>query len=215
VLFGARFTAAKSSFEQKAMTRPAQLPLLLSVIIVGMNLMGCAQPTPVDTPTPGVTPLSSPIHLTRTAEAAAVQTIEAALAAEEPPPAAVEGVTPGDVEATAQALAHLYVAQTAQAMPTVARTATATSWPATPIIIVVTATPVPATDTSLTPTLTQAEREAQVAGCGCARATVIRSSPTELSNHLTLTAHWRNGGASPTTSEVRSSSPKTVRAGGI
>lgn len=100
------------------MTRTAKLTLLLSTIsamAIGMSLTSCLPSPGVGIPAATEQPVA--IHLTRTAEAAAVQTIEAALA---------EGARGVDVEATAQALAHLYATQTAEAMPTATRTPTAT-----------------------------------------------------------------------------------------
>ena len=139
-------------------THTTQLALsvgMIMVAVIGMSLMSCV-PTP-SVSTPAATEQPVVIHLTRTAEAAAVQTIEAALA-EKARPAI-------DVEATARALADVYTAQTVQAMRTAVRTATATSHPPTTtpvlltptrIIFVVTATP---TDTPIarTPTPTPAQ----------------------------------------------------------
>ena len=60
--------------------RIAFFVIMVSAMIVGMSLMGCV---PGGTPPPTAAPESlAAAHLTRTAEAAAVQTIEAALAAE-------------------------------------------------------------------------------------------------------------------------------------
>ena len=60
------------------MTRTAQLALLIGVTMVGMSLMSCAVVTSVPTV---VREEPVPAHVTRTAEAAAVQAIETALAA--------------------------------------------------------------------------------------------------------------------------------------
>lgn len=72
------------------MTRTVQFASLLCLIISGINLVACGQPAPEADPL-------SPVHPTRTAEAAAVETIEAALAAEEatpkPPPSIIIVVT--------------------------------------------------------------------------------------------------------------------------
>lgn len=147
-----------------------QLTLLLSAIIAGMYLMGCGQPAPAGDVTPEAASPLPPTHLTRTAEAAAVLTIEAALSAEGPTPEATEAAQPVNLEAAARALAQLYGTRTAQAIPTATRPPTATPRPPTPVVIVVTATPEPATNTPIppptlvppTPTLTRDEREAQV-----------------------------------------------------
>lgn len=92
------------------------LIVMIGVMVIGMSLISCVPSPYVGTPATTEQPVA--IHLTRTAEAAAIQTIEAALA-EKARPAV-------DLEATAQALAHLYATQTGEAMLTVTHTPTAT-----------------------------------------------------------------------------------------
>ena len=120
------------------MTRTAKLTLLLSTIsamAIGMSLTSCLPSPGVGIPAATEQPVA--IHLTRTAEAAAVQTIEAALA---------ERAKDVDVEATAQALARLYATQTAEAMPTATGTPTATSSPTPTSTPPPTPTPTPSCD---------------------------------------------------------------------
>ncbi len=80
------------------MSRTISLTLLVSVFIVGLSLVNYAQPTSADTLTQGATQEPAAIPMTRTAEAAAVQTIEAALATPEPtntpPPKPTATATP-------------------------------------------------------------------------------------------------------------------------
>ena len=60
------------------------LALLISVCIIGLSIVSYTRPTSADTPTPGATEVPTALPATQTAEAAAVQTIEAALATPEP-----------------------------------------------------------------------------------------------------------------------------------
>ena len=78
------------------MTRMAWFALLIgmiSAVIIGMSLVSCVPSPNIGTPVAGMNEEPAAIHLTRTAEAAAVQTIEAALA---------KGPRTVDVGATAQ-----------------------------------------------------------------------------------------------------------------
>lgn len=145
--------------EGKAMKRTAQLALWVTVIgamVAGIGLTSCIPSAGVETPTAEAEELLA-VHLTRTAEAAAVQTIEAALmGTPRRPTPQVPTLTPaGVLEATAQALARLYLTQTAEAMPTATDTPTAA--PARTVTIAPTMTPTRAptqTPTARPPTLT-------------------------------------------------------------
>ena len=168
------------------MKRPAQLALWVTVIgavVTGIGPASCVPSASVDTPAAEAPEELLAVHLTRTAEAAAVQTIEAALMGTPRRPTPRVPTPTVALEATAQALARLYLTQTAEAVPTA--TGTPTAAPARTPTGAPTTTPTHTpthTPTPVPPTLPPTRRPPTATPASAPRpAPTLREPPDEAS----------------------------------